>query len=138
MKDELITFETAKLAKEKGFDIGIMDGEYVLEGDRICRVHKEYTGFKGRERDWYFIDYPDTLLRPTQSLLQRWLREMYNLEINIQTTPTFDSIHTSKYKAFIGRSFQPFKWTTGKFYIGDTYEQALEQALVEALNLIKL
>jgi len=110
MIEPLINFETAKLAKEKGCDLPL----YILEdhnngADILC----------------------------TQSLLQKWLREKHDIHIYVDTTPTFDSIHPKKWRASIKYCFQPFKWTTGKYVIKDTYEEVLETGLQEALKLIK-
>ena len=59
MEDTRITFETAKLAKEKGFEFRVV-WEYIL-------------GFKeDSERDKYL---------PTQSLLAKWLREKHNIHL---------------------------------------------------------
>ena len=59
MEDTRITFETAKLAKEKGFEFRVV-WEYIL-------------GFKeDSERDKYLS---------TQSLLAKWLREKYNIHL---------------------------------------------------------
>ena len=71
MKEELITFDTAKLAKEKGFNdtetyvsyhYCISSKEAVLDGDRLFKE----------------IYIP----APTQSLLQKWLRE-YDIHLSI-------------------------------------------------------
>ena len=59
MEEQLISFETAVLAKEKGFEFRVV-WEYIL-------------GFKeDSERDKYL---------PTQSLLAKWLREKHNIHL---------------------------------------------------------
>lgn len=90
MRDKLITFETAKLAKEKGFD----------------------TPF---------------IFAPSQSYLQQWLREKHNIEIAVQW---FDKCYIKAVNK------KPFKANTYKVEGFQSYEEALEIALVEALNLI--
>jgi len=62
IKDELISFETAKLAKEKGFDLKATSGMYMCMGI--------YEGKIGTS-----IDCHRYVVAPTQALLQRWLRE---------------------------------------------------------------
>jgi len=99
MKEELISFETAKLAKRKGF------------GDTVDT-----------------ITLPE---RPTQSLLQKWLRELDDWSILVYVVPYF-SIEPRKEQCFIWRrgvliSLEP----------ENTYEEALEKGLQEALKLIK-
>lgn len=109
MEDTRITFETAKLAKEKGFEFRVVWG-YIL-------------GFKDdSERDKYL---------PTQSLLSKWLREKHNIDINIITK------HKDLgkfYGGFIDTNNKINK-SIGSNY--KTYEEALEAGLQEALKLIK-
>ena len=120
MKDELITFKTAKLAKEKGFDWECTNGRYLLEGKLKGRIGAS-------------VDCKEYAKAPTQSLLQRWLREEHSL--NIETVCTtyhiggLDSI--KKWTCYLG-------WSTMEESIGEdlTYELALEAGLIEALKLI--
>lgn len=106
MTDQLISFGTAKLAKEKGFNI------------HICRC----GGFP----DCVCVD-----LLPTQSLLQKWLREEYNTHIIIE--PDIDPLdNTIYYRWRVRINMQPAQ--VGM--VAETYEEALEQGLIEALKLI--
>lgn len=109
MEEQRISFQTWVLAELKGFKY------YPCTLDRWLRLSR----------------------RCTQSELQKWLRDIHNLHIYIDTTSVFDTMHSSKYKSFVKVPFQPFRWTTGHYYLGDTYEEALEKALLEALKLIK-
>ena len=86
MKDELITFETAKLAKEKGFDelcyafygeTGIIDNFYY---DSVCSFDELLINNVILDRS---IEHEKAYLAPTQSLLQRWLRVVHNMHCNI-------------------------------------------------------
>ena len=114
MTDQLISFETAKLAKEKGFNITGCTSRYwnntLVTGANIQGV-----------------------AAPTQSLLQKWLREVHNIHM-------FVSITTND--IFLCRILNPlFKnGSEGRFIICkmcNTYEEALEQGLIEALKLIQ-
>lgn len=131
MQEALVTFPTAKLAKEKGFKWGTSKG-YCEDG--ILTV-SQYASKCYNDSE----DYPTKYSAPTQSLLQKWLREVHNLHLYIDTTPSFEQMesHKSKYKISIKVPFSPFKWTTGRYYLGNTYEEALEIGLQEALKLIK-
>lgn len=128
MKDELVSFETAKLAKEKGFNIE--QAEFGL-GHRYYDSNSEIRYGSIKEYD-DSIYYP----APTQSLLQRWLRETQHLHI----VPIFihqenDDIdyHISIIDYREGRT----RMRNAGFNKRWTYEQALEKGLIEALNLIK-
>lgn len=77
---------------------------------------------------------------PTQSLLQKWLREVHEINVFIYCYgfgyyPTHDNIHlpTDKVK-YVDR-----RWNTqNSLNLGfETYEQALEIGLQEALKLIE-
>lgn len=153
MKEQVISFETAKLAKEKGFEWPVKSHYQISLTER---VHPEdgKSGSFGWEKgelslqDGYFInnwkesDFTNKswyhCAAPTQALLQKWVREEHNLHIYISTTPSFDSMesHKSKYKSHVRKPFSPFTWTTAYYFLGDSYEEALEKGLVEALKII--
>ena len=126
MEDTRITFETAKLAKEKGFP---------QETNRLEIPYYNYKGeFKGDVSDWRIRKYlrgEDTsdiefVSAPTQSLLTKWLREEHN-------------IHLIAYKNI---NIDGYDWcyitTDGITNINSykTYEEAYEIGLQEALKLI--
>ena len=117
MEDTLITFETAKLAKEKGFDIKTKYSWYVPDNSKpIIEKHK-----------------PDGLYYlscPTQSLLTKWLREKYDIDVIINT---YRNQNQKYYKYFISeKSKNVIK--SEEYY--NTYEDALEIGLQEALKSI--
>ena len=125
MEDTRITFETAKLAKEKGFP---------QEPNRLKIPYYNYKGeFKGDVKDWLrkYLREEDTsdvesVSAPTQSLLAKWLREEHN-------------IHLIAYKNI---NIDGYDWcyitTDGITNINSykTYEEAYEIGLQEALKLI--
>ena len=124
MEEQLITFGTAKLAKEKGFDVELhlYYSVSVNSGDIISsdNIHKANLNL-----------YDDVWSRPTQSLLQKWLREEYIIDINITRVgsdfPYYLQITQYGNKCDI-LGFDEY------FII---YEEALEKGLQEALKLIK-
>jgi len=120
MKDELVSFETAmELNKKKECDIGC-DYFYNTETKQL----------ENSTCDNY-IGYNETLYKgaPTQSLLQKWLRENHNISL-------------IAYDCFKEEfRFQISKLHTNEITEGensfDTYEEALEDGLQAALKLIK-
>ena len=125
MDEQLISFETAKLAKEKGFKIPT---PVMYKGNEKSYGHNNEWGideqrldgkFPYRNQQWYSI--------PTQSLLAKWLREEHN-------------IHLIAYKNI---NIDGYDWcfitTDGITNINSykTYEEAYEIGLQEALKLIK-
>ena len=76
--DEIVTYEVAKLAKEKGFPQHIGNDAYVVENeyDDKYEVECHYP-------IQFIPDYLPTIAAPTQSLLQRWLREEKGIVIDV-------------------------------------------------------
>ena len=107
--DEICTYEVCKLAKEKGFNVP---------------TAKNYRHKNGA-----------TCNAPSQSLLQRWLREEGDIHISInyqqgadEECPSYDY---SVYRWPINtEAFVSEKWKDGY----STYELALEDALKYALE----
>ena len=130
MEDTRITFETAKLAKEKGF---------TQETNRFEIPYYNYKGeFKGDVSDWRIRRYlrgEDTsdiefVSAPTQSLLAKWLREKHNIIIIVD----YEGIDGYYYKFYSYKGMKKFYDASNTNY--KTYEEALEIGLQEALKLI--
>lgn len=115
MTEELVTLETAKLLIKKGFN--------------ECR---NVVDINNMSND----DLPKRcFLQPTQSIVQKWLREVKNLHIEI-------------YRNACGYGYIIVKANNGTWMEDDdakgpndggnwdTYEEALEEGLQEALKLI--
>ena len=135
----LITIKTAILAKELGFDEPVL---YYYDGsDMIASQAENVFDLKN-----YNIHHGSTSRSaPTQSLLQKWLRDTYNIHVNI----IYVGEHEDGYPAFRGEVFKSLengkrkKYTElrsdneGDFFIFRSYENCLENGLQSALTLIK-
>jgi hypothetical protein len=141
MRDELITFETAKLAKEKGFNIPLKKG-FDSKGNIILFGKKKdyyitsdiYYSNDSLPREENTTHFPKIFLytAPTQSLLQRWLREVHS--INVYPIPSA----FEEDKSYHDCRIQSFKYNINTEHCwGNTYEEALEVGLQEGLKLIK-
>ena len=110
--EEICTYEVAKLAKEKGFDVPTAKN-YRHENGATCNA-------------------------PTQSLLQRWLREEKGYAISVTAYPTLASLNKVCYAWEIKSSSDgAFMKSVDGEYTFSTYELALEDALKYALeNLV--
>lgn len=128
--EEICTYEVCKLAKEKGFPQDVFgtyemksscylnDGRYYKDGC-ICPIEEAYTA-------------------PTQSLLQRWLREEKGVTICVDIfddgwffdISTFYKQDTGIYEVDI-----PYK-SSNVSPVYDSYELALEDALKYALEIL--
>lgn len=138
MTDQLISFKTAKLAKEKGF--------FAPTGAPALGYDPD-----GNEYSTCLIE-SDFICRSTLSLLQKWLREEHEIYVSAELTPigsdeweySFTIQHLPKDKWAAKRRVSEFKTTSsfkisGGVYVGAwvTYEEALEAGLYYALKLIK-
>ena len=125
--EEICTYEVCTLAKEKGFDVPTR----TVKVEKIEGTEKEVWD---EEECRYITQWETRSLRiPTQSLLQRWLRE----EKGYYMYPFFDN-HELKWtwvcREKTGDMWIPLAGETPYF---DTYELALEDALKYALeNLV--
>ena len=142
MEEQLITFETAKLAKEKGFNIPIIN---FYDPKGYCTDALGYQTERLEESDWNngMGSYPTpseevSCSAPTQSLLQKWLREIHNIHIIIH----YDySIIGGYIVTNIIKSIEPIIINQvnkkSKYENYRTYEDVLEIGLQKALKLIK-
>ena len=131
MKEQLISLETAKLAKEKGFNIEVKTYFDIKKfGDKPCEFYgrlnaNDYNSWDDKLKKNINAGY---ISAPTQSLLQKWLREVYN--IHIAVLPKILPSNEIKYYCFKGKIKKDFK------DLYNTYEEVLEKGLQEALKLI--
>lgn len=142
MKEQLITFETAKLAKEKGFKEPTLHYFYK---DKLNTPYLENGSstdveFRVDLEDLYEFhntEYSkDRAAAPTQSLLQKWLRDVHQIFVYIQ--PIIESKYQDSEGNFNNEDvyYHWFIWGV-QFGMENTYEEALEKALQEALKLIQ-
>jgi len=136
MKEQLITFETAKLAKEKGFNeycpySGYYDpGYYDKYAKRILsKSNKVQLDFSQQRSHSTEHRMKRLILAPTQSLLQKWLREKKNQHIVVEPEKMTDR--------FYGQTWNSDTRIRIDIQLKETYEELLEKALFEALKLIK-
>ena len=116
MKEQLVSFETAKLAKEKGFNWNC-EKCFQIGNLKIVPI---------KNHQWKCLD-------PTQSLLQKWLREIHGIDICIHRSFSM----TKSYHYCIIKDCNYENETSQTCIPGRTYEQALEDGLYKTLNLIK-
>ena len=134
MKEEIITLETAKLAKKKGFNLyspawyGCDDPSGDFEPNRLfCRSYSTWDDL-GTEDDQ---EGTEIYSAPTQNLLQKWLRDEHYIDIFV-----IDSIKEECYDWEIRIADVKKKIQCDQYY--HNYEAALEDALLKALKKIKI
>lgn len=119
MEDELVSFETAKLAKQKGFDIVTVE----MYGSQKVPQLEPYN-----QTRW--VLYRDYYMAPTQTNLQKWLRETHNIYVSIKYKPDeiINRFELSIYEQIYHRHTEIYA----------TYESALEEGLKQGLTLIEI
>lgn len=130
--EEICAYKVAKLSKDKGFN-EYDSCHYVYEEDLQYPTCTPYT--KASHINW---SKPQFIAAPTQSLLQRWLREEKGYAISVTAYPTLATMDKVCYAWEIKSSSdgQYMKAIDGE-YTFSTYEQALENALKYSLeNLV--
>lgn len=116
MDHQLITFKTAKLANEKGFKEMTIPTIYIGKGviwDYV--IHGSCSNY-------------DYIVAPTQSQLQRWLREEHDIKLCVSWIENkVDDI-----------SYYLYEVNHKQHSVGgyDSYEETLEDGLQYALKLI--
>jgi len=131
MIEQLITFETAKLAKEKGFDIGDDYSRSYNESGDIVQAGNQ--------------NYDEIMYAVSQAALQTWLRTNHRINVESNWLPNIGKFRTLykpmdiKPKDF--NSGGAYHMAVDKFYSKknhSSYESALEEGLQEGLKLIKI
>lgn len=121
MEERLIQFETAVLLTYTDF--------YQKDCMNGYKITAENSGAFSYD---YSVDYAnkEAIAALTQSLLQKYLREKHQIYIQITTD---DGIEFGMCLNVIGNPDESGYWR----YFFKSYEDAPEQALIQALNLIK-
>lgn len=135
MKEKIVSFETAKLAKEKDFNWKWL---YYIDGNKYEGCYYEGDG-NGRFRNNFeddvsalFIDNLFSCTAPSQSFIQKWLREKH--QIHCAVIP-FKFRNGKVMFKYYNLGAETFSKILSKYF--KTYEECLEEALYEGLKLIK-
>lgn len=125
MNDTLITFKIAQLAKVKGFNIPT----------RLCYSDQDRVNALPYDagNNNHINSKHDYYSAPTQSLLQKWLREVHQLLILINIDTISSEFTYSIWKMHSDEEFELIQEESNYNLI---YEDVLEQALIKALKLI--
>ena len=136
MTEEIVKYETAKLARKKGFKI-LVDDAYFMAND-----NGEITlGLSNYDEPIY-----GEIKAPTQSLLQKWLREIHNIDVDVVRD---SEVHYQDEIRWIVKASNWNDIRVKDFPIAQlkfpntshhtdfkSYEEALEKGLIEGLNFI--
>ena len=133
MEEVLVGFKVAAMAKEKGFGLNVL---YYYDGSNMIASQSDGVfDFKN-----YNLHKGSTFKSaPTQSLLQNWIREKYQLQAQVE--PIEIRQISSKPDSFKYYGKVKLLGTISNSWVSesafDNYEEALEYTLKNALELIK-
>jgi hypothetical protein len=141
MEEKLVSFETAKLAKEKGFKEPV--NNFFEDNGKLWKQCKQipkanYNVIPKNSNLWYKYGFSAS----TQSLLQKWLREVHSISILVD----FDFKYTKKenknchyfFCIYDTKDSDNIEILTVYDIHCETYEEALEKGLYEALTIIPI
>ena len=130
--EDYVSFETAKLLKEKGFDENISVNYFVGDDKPRRCVIGEIIYHKMVGNDTHLIACP------TLQMAMKWLREEYNCHICVQALiTTFGLQGYCPFYAKIGGAFMWQNALGDDYATAPTYEEACEAAIKYCLeNLI--
>ena len=136
MKEQIIDIETAKLAYEKGFNWPVaISYIYNYTDDKYKGYTVDPKDINGTNPDPSILPKGTKLMRsysaPTQSLLQRWLREEKGLVVEAGHWNKLYDYRITKTKH---TDFDYDSCCDNEDW--DNWEEALESGLLEALKLI--
>ena len=132
MTEKLVELETAKLAKEKGFEwltrnyFGQINAEPFETHENSL---DDYNSSRWDEKGGEWIS------RPTQSLLQKWLREVYNIDLDIYRNVLTENYRVNEVYVDCKEINNLYDYTEEIEY--KTYEEALEEGLIVGLKQLK-
>lgn len=131
IRDELVSLETAKLAKEKGFN-------WLCQSVKIETIESsEREIYNEGECRWETIKDVVKTRIPTQTRLQRWLREEKMMHIEIAHNPMYGGFMPYICKIVQGKEGVFTLLESNSHVIAmqnATYEEALEAGLQYALK----
>lgn len=128
--EDYVSFETAKLLKEKGFDLPV---HYVYHyWTKAPFFHRKMKNFNSEEyrhlkNEWYSA--------PTQFLAMKWLREVHGIFIDIVSrfsmNADLDVCFSYSCKKLIGTYKSDYEYEDGEWL---NYEEAAEAAIKYCLE----
>lgn len=150
MEEQLITLETGKLAREKGFNVPVVNfynkgkKPYVITGCEYQSDRDAITNWNDGKGSYPTRAEDVECSAPTQTLLQKWLREVHQIYVDIDIDQTTAPKFCYMISRFIGNptnlAAEEWDWENHpngeNWHLHRKWEDALEEGLFEALKLI--
>lgn len=141
LTEYFVSFEVAKLLKEKGFD-GVCFRLIREDGEMVERPSQAWNGMTKKQKAEFY-------LCPTHQMAMKWLREIHQLHISVDVSPIYGKVKDEKGWNTCGLLYWHYmtsgEWMNDKYnpqqkafvVSGKSYKQAVEAALKYSLeNLI--
>ena len=137
--EDYVSFETAKLLKEKGFDEYCRTiynaGVFCSIASLDCRWNEGYGELIEEKQNSDFSIYDNAISAPTLQMAMKWLREVHNLSVR----PRYDEVEDEKehlyYVWFFDiLSMNPYKTLVEPIHGYSTYEEACEAGIKYCLE----
>ena len=142
--EDYVSFETAKLLKEKGFNEVCrawyfgedrVNNSTIIPKDELLFVSDNYYGAKRNK----WIGYPNAVTAPTLQMVKKWFKIVHNIGI-FPSTYTFSNADGSEEYHPYGCSIidlKTYQLLTNNIFQKETEEEAVEEAIKFCLkNLI--
>jgi len=110
--EDYVSFETAKLLKEKGFK-ELTYACFTVDGDDL----------------YNYSAVSNDIIPPTLQKAMKWLRENHKIQIVVSPYNTLNKT----WSYYIFKDFEPL---TQRFYVFETYEEACEAAIKYCLEYL--
>ena len=124
IEEDYVSFETAKLLKDKGFD-ELCECAYSAGGQYLLSCYKGIADRRIKNDEALDFSYSSTA--PTLQMAMKWLREVYNFHIWIEPNHDKEGLYNAHVK--VGW------WSNNWGGVGyNTYEQACEAAIKYCLE----
>ncbi len=129
--EDYVSFEIAKLLKEKEFDKYILITEYWYDANGIAHKRENYSYSSAPTYD------NETCFNcPTLQLTMKLLREVYHIDIEVQTH-YFGNLKPNNTRYYRGKILKSSEGVIHTIYTKFTYEEVCEAAIKYCLeNLI--
>lgn len=132
IKEDYVSFEVAKLLRDKGFDIKCR--YYYIQTKEMFEIDTKYhTALTTQELlDLQVIgEKEDRYAAPTQAMAMKWLREVHKLYIEITPSSKTNEFIVDSYRIDIVTRFFDTIYVSSGY---NTYEEACEAAIKYCLE----
>lgn len=128
MIEQVINVENSKLLSNIGFDV-----------ECEC-FYNRGSGYKLQNNSILRTGDDEIFEAPTQALVQKWLREVHGINIFMSFKPNVKKWDYMPYSVSMnGKEYTKYYWAYFALHNArryDTYEQALEDGITEALLML--